>query len=210
MTVIVAVANLKGGVGKTTTSVLLAETLADRYGAALLVDSDPQSSAMAWSDAAAETGRPLRSLVVSLPTRDLARRIPQLNTAGNPVVIDTPPGNLTIVEGAAAAADVVLIPFQPTLMDLDRIHSSLEVATGAGRPAALLLSRVRANTKAAQSAREALESADLPILDAVIPQREVLAAIYGVRPAPAALEPFAAVLDELEAALTGLSRPRRR
>jgi chromosome partitioning protein len=207
--VIIAVANLKGGVGKTTTSVFLAEVLAERTGSALLVDADPQSSAMRWSDAAAETGRPLRSLVVSLPTRDLPRRLPRLNAANSPVVIDTPPGDLGIVQAASAAADVVLIPFQPTLMDIDRINFTLDVAANVGKPAALLLSRVRGGTKAASSVRTALDQAELPLLEATIPQREALAAAYGLRPSPAALEPFVAVIDEIEKALTNQPTNRR-
>ena len=45
---IVVVAALKGGVGKTTTSVYLAAVAAGARGAVTLIDSDPQASAADW------------------------------------------------------------------------------------------------------------------------------------------------------------------
>ena len=53
---IVTVAGLKGGTGKTTVAVSLAEACAERYGEALLIDADPQGSAMTWAELAEEMG----------------------------------------------------------------------------------------------------------------------------------------------------------
>lgn len=202
----IAVANLKGGVGKTSTAVLLAEAAADDDTKVLLVDADPQGSAMRWAEVAADDGAGLRAVVVALPTKELPRRLKALSGGYGHVVIDTPPGDLAIVLAAAVAAQLVLVPFQPTVMDVDRVHATLSVAEDAGRPAALLLSRVRAGTRAPIAAREALTSEDIPLLEASIPQREAIAALYGARPPRAALVPYQAVLAELEAALT----PRRK
>jgi hypothetical protein len=98
------------------------------------------------------------------------------------VVIDTPPGDLSIVRAAIRAGDVVLVPCQPALMDLDRLSPTLDLATEAGKPAAVLLTRCRANTLSLAGARDALDNADLPVLTAVIPQREQIAAEYGEPP----------------------------
>lgn len=199
---VIVVANLKGGVGKTTTAVFLAEAAADRVGSALLVDTDPQASAMAWADASAEEGPGLRSVAVALPTPDLARRLGGISAGYRFVVIDTPPGHLGIVQAAARAGDVMVVPCQPTLMDLDRVRATLDVASDSGRPAAVLLTRTRTNTRALAAAREALEEAELPLVETTIPQREAIAGAYGARPTGPALGLYAAVLDELEAALT--------
>lgn len=199
----IAVANLKGGVGKTTTAVYLAEAAAARDGTALLVDSDPQGSAMEWSNGAVEFGG-LRSNAVALPTADLARRLDGIAGSYGTVLIDTPPGQLGIVQAAARAADVVVVCCQPTLMDLDRMRATIEVVGDQGRPAAVLLTRVRLRTRALDGARDALEAAELPVLQTIIPQREAIAAAYGTRPAGTALALYVAVLQEVENALAAL------
>lgn len=97
---IITVTNLKGGVGKTTTAVYLAHAMS-----AALVDADPQSSAAEWASVARDDGTPLNVPVIALPTANLAGRLP----AAAHVVIDTPPGNLSIVSAAIEAADVVVV-----------------------------------------------------------------------------------------------------
>ncbi len=50
--------NLKGGSGKTTTAVFLAHEWATRGRSVLLVDVDPQATALRWSEQAGCPGRP--------------------------------------------------------------------------------------------------------------------------------------------------------
>ena len=70
---VLTVAGLKGGVGKTTSAVHLAHALARRGSRVLLVDTDPQGSALTWSEQAAF---PLAT--IGLPVRDVHRRLPAL------------------------------------------------------------------------------------------------------------------------------------
>ena len=88
--------NLKGGVAKSTSAVYLAEGLA-RHGRTLLVDADPQGTVLTWSELAGDGFPP----VVSLPTRDLRRRLRELAKDYEHVVIDTAPGNPAISRSAA-------------------------------------------------------------------------------------------------------------
>src|SRR5579862_96649 len=99
------VANVKGGVGKTTTAVYLASAAAARgYDPVVLIDADRQASAAEWLEA-----QPLEGIeVVEAPSeRTLTRAMTRHDGLG---VVDTPPGDERIVQSALATADAVVIP----------------------------------------------------------------------------------------------------
>jgi chromosome partitioning protein len=192
----IAVANVKGGVGKSTTAVHLATGLAAR-GRTLLVDADPQGSALGWS----EVAEGLTCPVIALPVRDLHRRLDEVARDYVHVVVDTPPHNVAVVASALRATDVAVIPVQPTALDLHRLHSTVELVNEArvhrDLDAAVLLVRVRPLTRSRAAVRRVLARNGLRTLDTEIPQREAIAAAFGTRLDPAHLGPYAAVLNEL-------------
>ena len=82
---VIAVVNYKGGSTKTTTSAFLSQTLHDAGLSVLLIDADPQGSALRW----AECGWPMTT--VGLPVRNLHAQLPALATGRDVVIVDTPP-----------------------------------------------------------------------------------------------------------------------
>jgi chromosome partitioning protein len=190
----VAVANLKGGTGKTTTAVHLACGLAED-GRTLLIDADPQQSALAWSERAGG----FHAAVVSLPVRDLHRRVTELAQGFAHVIIDTPPGELAIVRSALLAVDQVIVPLSPSTLDLDRLAPTVDLAAevDALRPleVRVLLTRVRRRTRSARDARGALEDLGVPIMRSEVPLLEAVGLAFGVARAGAGL--YTRVLEEL-------------
>jgi chromosome partitioning protein len=173
--VIVTVANRKGGVGKTTSSVFLAHALAGAVsGRCVVIDADPQNSSARWARRAADAGQPLAIPVLAQPTPRLTGMI---SVAPN-VVIDTPPGEGDVVEAAIGVADLVVVPVSSSSLDLSVVRATLDAAARNGKPAAVLLTRTR-RTRSVASAEEELRSAGARVLLTRIPLREALAMAFG-------------------------------
>lgn len=189
-----AVLNLKGGVGKTTSAVNIATLIAARGESVLLVDADPQGSALQWSETV-DLGFP----VVSLPVRDLHRRVPQLLKDGQHLVIDTPPGNLGVVRSAALATDTILVPVTSATTDIRQLRATFELLADVDQHdprLAVVLTRVRPRTISSRSARVVLEEFAVPLLSSEIPLREHYVTMHG-GPATGA-DDYGPILAELE------------
>ena len=160
---IVAVAQLKGGSGKTTTAMYLAMCAHEDGANPIVVDADSEPSALAW---AAPGNLPFP--VVQGDGDGLVVQVKELSAQGYTVIIDGPPNARDALWAAATAADVVLVPIKPTGIDVNRLRSTLKVLVNieASRPDGLrtriLFTMVERNTVLMREALEAL--AKFPIL----------------------------------------------
>ncbi|HKH77437.1 MAG TPA: AAA family ATPase [Rubrobacteraceae bacterium] len=100
--------NLKGGTSKTTSAMFLAALA--RRGRTLLVDTDPQGSALSWSEEAEIDGSELPFAVMGLPTKDVHKKLVKVAGDYAHVVIDTPPGEVAITRSTLTARFTVVDP----------------------------------------------------------------------------------------------------
>ncbi|WP_130711848.1 ParA family protein [Vibrio vulnificus] len=171
--------NLKGGTGKTSAIIHLAAAIKASGQSVLITDSDPQSDALNWADA-------LGWDAISLPTKSIHKQ-KWLSDSHDHVLIDTPPGDLGIVASAMRAADLIVVPVQPTGGDFAQYAETAslieEIQATKGNAAAALLTRVVKKTVAATQIRAALQPFEIPVLATEIPQKQLFAMAYGKLPA---------------------------
>lgn len=200
-----AIANLKGGTGKTTSAVYLGCALA-RTGSVVVVDADPQGSAALWAENAVD----LPFSTVAVPSPAVGRQARDLAGRYDHLIIDTPPGHPGITSAALASAEVALVPVTTGSVDLVRYSATVEIieAAQALNPdlrGFALLAKTRAGTASRRDVRAALEEAGLlPVLDSEVPLRENIAGAEGTTPVN--LDAYEAVCDELVARTVRVAR----
>lgn len=197
----IAVVNLKGGTAKTTSAMFLAAALA-RRGRTLLVDCDPQGSALSWSETAEADGYELPFAMMGMPTKDVHRKLSRVVGDYDHLVVDTPPGEIAITRSALRAAEVALVATSPSVMDVSRFRPTLDLLADVedlneDLAYYVLITRTRRISREGQDARQVMESMGLPVLKTEIPQLSFYSEAFG---APVEdLAEYEAVVEELMA-----------
>lgn len=205
---IVALVSQKGGCGKSTLAISLAVEWHRRGFRTLLVDADPQGTALAWGEVAAEKGR--KGPTVIAMGDNLRADLPGLSKGYEVTVIDTPGRQSKRTIGALVRADLALIPCGPSPADLWALGETVELVQGVEELRPDLLTAIVVNgdqkrTALSKATKKAVAAAGYPVLGASLGQRvafaEAVAAGKGVtsiRDGGMAANELRRVADEIE------------
>ena len=207
MALIVTIAQQKGGAGKTMFAANLAATWAATHRIALM-DIDPQRSLTRWH--AIRAPRPgLPPLLFSdVSGWRLRRELDRLAAEADIVVIDTPPQIDSDASRAIRAANLVLIPLQPSPPDLWAAEGTLKLAAAEHRRTAIALNRAPAKSRLRTAIEAAIAAQNLILLPVCLASRAAYAQAFaagmsvteGARPGVAGAEMAAMADAVLEAA----------
>ena len=185
---IVAVANQKGGSGKTTVSMQLAGAIARRGNKVLVVDADPQGTATRWA-ASAEDEHPFPASVVGLSAASakVHREVKKFIDDYNYIIIDCPPAaDSPVPQSALLIADLVLVPLIPSPLDMWAAVGIRQVIANVsdlneGLKSRLVLNQCQPNTTLTQETLEVLPEFGIELANAQLRHRQVYrqSAVFG-------------------------------
>ncbi len=179
----IAFVSSKGGVGKTTSALLLGLGLAERGLEVALVDSDPNLPLTAW---AAKPGKPGLIQVFEAPHfADLPGALRSAKRSAEWVVVDTEGGAPRIGGLAVANADLVVTPLAASDLEAREALKAAKLAADVSRregrkiPFTCLFARTPGGYRRSfQAVRAALEAESLPLMRTVLTDKEAFRALF--------------------------------
>ncbi len=180
-------ANPKGGSGKTTSAMLLAEQIHHAGATVAILDCDPNQNIIQWAEQRRGEGREVPFLIRPVPTEaNFLDTVDSIRGKADYLIIDLEGTASNLVTYAISQADLVLVPFEPTPMEARQAARAVQLVRNTGRMMnkdighALLLTRVNAafQTSDEKDVRKETESADIPVLRTAIVRRAAYTRIF--------------------------------
>ncbi|WP_200333211.1 ParA family partition ATPase [Thiocystis violacea] len=188
MAKILTVANQKGGSGKTTVAMQLAGCFGRRDKKVLVIDADPQGTAVRWA-ASAEDGKPFPARVAGLSAAGgkVHREVQKFVDDYDYIVVDCPPAvDSPVPQSALLVSDLVLVPVIPSPADLWAATGIQQLISNIGDINEGLRARIvpnmcQPNTSLARDALDVLKDFGIPVTDACLHLRTAYrrAAVFG-------------------------------
>lgn len=164
----IAILSQKGGAGKTTLAINLSVEASSSKKQSAIIDLDPQASSANWHDAREQEN----PVVVSAQPSRLNQVLEAAKDAGASFVfIDSAPHSESAALAAARAADLVLIPCRPAILDIRAISNTIDLVNLAGTQSAVVLNCVPPRGTLADEADEAVASYGVTLAPIRIGQR---------------------------------------
>jgi chromosome partitioning protein len=214
MGLLIAVANQKGGVGKTTTTMNLAGAFTDAGYRTYVGDADGQQSCMSWA-ATTDPANPLPFAVGSVGKlgKNIGHAIARLADEHDIVIVDCPPNVEDLTTGRVlAVADCTIVPTNSSPLDLwsgqGMVSLIEQTRTHNTRGKfAILRNRSKNKTLLHRQLSQLLDESGILLLKSTIADREVYAQsaalgrtvfdVRGLRPAKVAKDEMKTVYEEI-------------
>jgi chromosome partitioning protein len=204
MAVVITVAQQKGGTGKTTLAANLAAAFAPSRRVALL-DIDPQKSLGRWhSLRRARLGQAAALAFSDISGWRLPAELERLRRDHDVVLIDSPPQLDTDARVAVRAADLVLVPIQPSMPDVWAAEGTLKLAADERRRAHLMFNRAPPASRLRDAIATDLADRRLPLLRSTLGNRAGFAHAFAAGLGVTEAAPRSTAATELRALLAEL------
>jgi chromosome partitioning protein len=164
-----------------------------------LLDVDPQGSLSAWAAVRRANGGDHAPTIAAVAGWKLGVEIDRLRNAHDLIVIDTPPHAETDARVAIRAADLMLVPLQPSPMDLWATGATLDLARQEKRRPLLVLNRLRARSTMIAFSHERIAREGLPLATVALGNRVAYAASMAEGAGVAETEPSGPAAGEVAA-----------
>ena len=198
---IITVAQQKGGAGKTTLAAHLAVAYTAMNKRVVAVDIDPQQSLSRWYGLRRERmdGTPAGVLVSATEGWRARVEVERAAAGHDVVIIDSPPHAETEARIAIRAADLVVVPVQPSPMDLWATRPTLELAAAEKVPALLVFNRVPARANLTEAMETEAKHLGARIARARLGNRVAFAAALAEGKAVGEAQPSGRAAEEIAA-----------
>ncbi len=174
----ITVAQQKGGAGKSTITAQLAVTYAQAGKRVGIVDIDPQGSLAMWFEVRKmlvdDQGAGITFLQAS--GWRLSTELDRMKRDLDVILVDSPPHAETDVRIAVRAADLILVPMQPTPLDLWATQPTLDLAKKEKSQAIVVFNRTPPKGKLVDAVKAKILQAELPVAETVLGNRVAFAA----------------------------------
>lgn len=182
---IITLMNQKGGVGKTTLALSLAARWHLMGHSVSVVDADPQQASVFWKKQQAKDSRLVEIDVysVKLPAEIRGSR----NLKSDYVIIDTPGTDKMIVRSALNASDALLIPVQPSSLDVQASAPSIQTALASGKPTAYVVNRFVSQTQLGKDVMGSLQKTPATVLRKAMGQYQAFPRSIGMGETPSTM-----------------------
>jgi chromosome partitioning protein len=176
---VIAITNLKGGVGKTTLTINIAVGFALRGKSVCIVDTDlGQKSSMEWAGNREEDR--VKIPVYGVTVKQITKEVAELSKNYDIVLIDGTPQLNEVADRTIVASDLVLIPMSASMFDFRGFQNFLErydqmkemkEANGGSVEARILLNRIEKNRNVTKQIEEELKEYEVPVMDSKVSYR---------------------------------------